>query len=152
MKQGLKGQITTAGWSAISNFSRSWPISIMWRESRTRGGCAMRPGGLKMTPESLRPLRPISIFSWNVDCASRSSLVVKQVCRISLAKPFATVARILITGSHRECAKGQEDQLRGWRENGRDERFYWRESAECGSLEVLVIIAPIKERALGETS
>jgi hypothetical protein len=41
-----------------------------------------------------------------------------------LATGFATVARILITGSHRECAKGQEDQLRGWRENGRDERFY----------------------------
>jgi hypothetical protein len=28
---------------------------------QTRGECAMRPGGLKMTPESLRPLRPISI-------------------------------------------------------------------------------------------
>jgi len=84
----------------------------------------MRPGGLKMTPESLRPLRPTSIFSWNVDHVGGSPLVVSNSAEFSLAIPFATVARILITGSHRECAKGQEDQLRGWRENGRDERFY----------------------------
>jgi hypothetical protein len=85
----------------------------MWRESRTRGGCALRPGGLKMAPESLPPLRPISIFSWNVDHVGGPRLVVSNSAEFSLAIPFATLARILITGSHSERAEGQEDQLRG---------------------------------------
>jgi hypothetical protein len=73
----------------------------------------MRLKGLKMRPASSRRLEPISIFSWNVNRVGRSSLIVSNSAEFSLAIGFATLARILISRSHSERAKGQEDQLRG---------------------------------------
>ena len=124
MKQGTEGQITTAGWPAISNFSRNSPISKMWRESRTRSGCAMRPSGLKMTPASLRRLRPILIFGWNGDRVGRSSLVVSDSTESSLATGFATLARILITGSQSDRAKRTRTTTSWPEKNGGREGFY----------------------------
>ena len=68
----------------------------------------MRPSGLKMTPESLRPLRPISIFSWNVDRVGGSPLVVSNSAEFSLATGFATLARILMSRSQSERAKDKK--------------------------------------------
>ena len=84
----------------------------------------MRPAGLKMTPASLRRSRPISIFSWTVDRVGCSSLVVSNSAEFSLATGFATLARILITGSHSERAKRTKRLTSRLEKNERHEGFY----------------------------
>jgi hypothetical protein len=84
----------------------------------------MRPSGLKMTPASLRRLRPILIFGWNGDRVGRSSLVVSNSTESSLATGFATLARILITGSQSERAKRTRRSTSRLEKNGHHEGFY----------------------------
>jgi hypothetical protein len=126
-KKGTEGQIT-------ANYDCRLPRDLqvhqkltylqMWRESRTRDGCAMRPSGLKMTPASLQRLGPILIFGWNGDRVGRSSVVVSNSAEFSLARGFATLARILITGSHSERAKRTRRSTSRLDKNERYQGFY----------------------------